>query len=61
MDVRCDQCNSEYEFDEARIPPDGLPVKCSSCSHVFRVYKPGAVDRIKIVGEIVDAYNARQG
>ncbi|MFC1610166.1 tetratricopeptide repeat protein, partial [Myxococcota bacterium] len=31
---------SEYEFDESRIPADGLPVKCSTCGHVFKVYSP---------------------
>ncbi len=40
MDVRCESCNSEYEFDGARIPSAGLPVKCSTCGHVFRVYPP---------------------
>ncbi len=40
MDVRCEKCNSEYEFDASRIPPEGLPVKCSSCGHVFRVGAP---------------------
>ncbi len=37
MDVRCDKCSTVYDFDEARIPPAGLPVKCSSCGNVFRV------------------------
>lgn len=39
MDVRCPQCDSTYELDVSQIPKDSARVKCSSCSHVFRVYK----------------------
>lgn len=39
MDVQCDKCSTEYEFDASRIPPQGLPVKCSSCAHVFTVHQ----------------------
>ncbi len=42
MDVRCQRCSTEYDFDEARIPPQGLAVKCSSCGNVFRVYRGNA-------------------
>ncbi|MEE8410171.1 MAG: zinc-ribbon domain-containing protein, partial [Myxococcota bacterium] len=42
MDVQCDHCNSEYEFDDGRIPDTGLSVKCSTCGHVFRVFRAGA-------------------
>jgi predicted Zn finger-like uncharacterized protein len=42
MDVRCDKCSTVYDFDEARIPVAGLPVKCSSCATVFRVYRSAA-------------------
>jgi predicted Zn finger-like uncharacterized protein len=39
MDVTCPRCGTEYEFEEARVPADGVTVKCTSCSHVFRVKK----------------------
>lgn len=39
MDVACPRCATEYEFDEARIPSDGVTVKCTQCSHVFRIKK----------------------
>jgi predicted Zn finger-like uncharacterized protein len=39
MDVRCDRCSTTYDFDEARIPAEGLAVKCSSCGHVFRAFR----------------------
>ncbi len=39
MDVACPRCSTEYEFDETRIPVDGVTVKCTQCSHVFRIKK----------------------
>ncbi len=39
MDVSCPRCQTEYEFDEARITEDGVTVKCTECGHVFRVRK----------------------
>lgn len=40
MDVRCDKCGTEYEFDEARVGDNGVTVKCTNCQHVFRVRRP---------------------
>lgn len=37
MDVTCDRCKAEYEFDEALLGERGTTVKCSACGHVFRV------------------------
>ncbi|MBL9037183.1 MAG: zinc-ribbon domain-containing protein [Archangium sp.] len=44
MDVRCPRCQAEYDFDEARIPDDGLTVKCVQCNHVFRVKRREATE-----------------
>ncbi len=41
MDVRCPNCQTEYELDESRLKPAGVTVKCASCEHVFRVRKRG--------------------
>jgi predicted Zn finger-like uncharacterized protein len=44
MDVRCDRCNTEYEFEDDKITDAGVTVKCTSCGHVFKVKKrPGIV------------------
>jgi predicted Zn finger-like uncharacterized protein len=40
MDVTCDRCKAEYEFDEALLGEKGTTVKCSACGHVFRVMPP---------------------
>lgn len=37
MVVRCDQCQSEYELDEARLHSNEATVKCTACGHLFRV------------------------
>lgn len=40
MDVRCERCGTEYEFDDARVTPAGVAVKCTECNHVFRIRRP---------------------
>lgn len=40
MDVRCDKCGTEYEFDENRIGANGVTVKCTACGFVFKVRRP---------------------
>ncbi len=40
MDVTCDRCSTRYEFDEALVSTRGTTVKCTSCEHQFRVYRP---------------------
>ena len=41
MDVRCRQCGTEYELDDARVGSTGTTVKCSTCAHVFKVMPSG--------------------
>lgn len=41
MDVTCDKCRTEYEFDDSLISESGTTVKCTNCGHLFRIYKPG--------------------
>lgn len=45
MDVTCDRCGTDYEFEEALVSTRGTTVKCTQCGHLFKVYKPtGASD-----------------
>lgn len=37
MDVRCERCKTLYELDEGRVSDSGTAVRCTTCSHVFRV------------------------
>jgi predicted Zn finger-like uncharacterized protein len=38
MDVTCERCGTEYEFDETLLSGRGTSVKCTNCGHVFKVY-----------------------
>ena len=40
MDVRCEQCGTEYEFDQNRVGHQGVTVKCTQCGSVFKVHRP---------------------
>ncbi|MGC4087561.1 MAG: zinc-ribbon domain-containing protein [Polyangiaceae bacterium] len=38
MDVRCNRCATEYEFDDALISERGTTVKCTNCGFQFKVF-----------------------
>ena len=40
MRVQCPSCGVRYKLDDSKVGDAGLRVKCSKCSHVFRVEKP---------------------
>jgi predicted Zn finger-like uncharacterized protein len=42
MDVTCERCGTEYEFDETLVAARGTTVKCTNCGHLFKVFRPGA-------------------
>ena len=44
MDVTCERCGTEYEFDETLVSDRGTTVKCTHCGHLFKVFRPGAGD-----------------
>src|SRR5690242_4112839 len=57
MDVRCDRCKTEYEFDDARITEAGVTVKCTTCGHVFKVKKKALVVTVPVKpGEMEQAH-----
>lgn len=39
MDVRCENCGTEYELDESKLKTGGVTVKCASCGHMFKIRK----------------------
>ncbi len=41
MDVTCERCHTEYEFDDALVSEQGTSVRCTQCGHKFRVKKEG--------------------
>ena len=40
MNVLCERCQTEYEFDDALVSERGTTVKCTSCGHQFRIFRP---------------------
>src|SRR5690606_14515439 len=43
MDVSCSRCGTEYEFDDALVSDRGTTVKCTNCSHQFKVHPSGGM------------------
>lgn len=42
MDVVCDRCKTEYEFDDALVSERGTTVKCTNCGHQFKIFRAAA-------------------
>lgn len=42
MDVQCERCKTEYEFDDALVSGRGTTVRCTNCGHQFKVRKQEA-------------------
>ena len=40
MDVTCEKCQTEYEFDDALVSEIGTSVRCTQCGHRFKVRRP---------------------
>jgi predicted Zn finger-like uncharacterized protein len=54
VDVRCERCNTEYEFDDALVSGRGTTVKCTNCGHKFKIRRK--------TGDITeDFWNVRTG
>lgn len=51
MDVRCDRCKTEYEFEDAKITEAGVTVKCTNCGHVFKVKKRAVLVTLPVSSE----------
>ena len=52
MDVRCEQCGTEYEFDDAKVTDAGIAVKCTHCGFLFRVTRHAVtVDERPVIAE----------
>jgi predicted Zn finger-like uncharacterized protein len=41
MILTCPACDTRYQADEAKFPPDGRMVRCAKCGHVW--HQPGPV------------------
>ncbi len=48
MDVRCERCQTEYDFDDALVSDRGTTVKCTNCGHQFKVFPVAGAGRPEI-------------
>jgi predicted Zn finger-like uncharacterized protein len=64
MDVTCERCHAEYEFDDALVGARGTMVRCTECDATFRVAAPGrGSDHFRVVspgGAVKDYENLRE-
>jgi predicted Zn finger-like uncharacterized protein len=42
MILTCPQCDTRYQADEAKFPPDGRSVRCAKCGNVWHQAAPAA-------------------
>ncbi|RZV51567.1 MAG: hypothetical protein EX268_14255, partial [Deltaproteobacteria bacterium] len=62
MDVTCERCATEYEFDETLLSGRGTSVKCTNCGYIFKVYPMSSADsdrttsvwRLKLEDDSID-------
>jgi predicted Zn finger-like uncharacterized protein len=40
--VTCEQCATQFQLDDARVPAGGVRVRCSRCKHAFFIEPPSA-------------------
>jgi len=52
MVITCENCKSKFKLDDALIKDSGSKVRCSSCRHVFTVYKPAPVEDARSASEL---------
>lgn len=56
MEVQCDRCKTEYDFDDALVSERGTTVRCTNCGFQFRVRRsltPAPGDVVDVVDEWV--------
>ncbi|HEX4446376.1 MAG TPA: zinc-ribbon domain-containing protein, partial [Polyangiaceae bacterium] len=44
MDVQCERCKTEYEFDDALVSGRGTTVRCTTCGYQFKVRRAEGTD-----------------
>ena len=53
MIVTCEECSTQFQLDDSKVPARGIRVRCSRCKHAFLVQPPGLSpsDRIQQAAE----------
>ncbi len=53
MVVTCPKCSTSYEFDETLVGPKGTVVRCTQCSHMFKIFADESDDSLSKAGWMV--------
>lgn len=48
MIVTCERCATQFQLDDARVPDEGVRVRCSRCKYAFQVMRPGMSEAQRI-------------
>ncbi len=52
MIVKCDNCQTQYQVDDSKIPATGMAVKCSKCHNLFvvrpEILEPQAIEAVDV-------------
>ena len=40
MIITCEQCSTQFQLDDSRVPAQGVRVRCSRCRHAFFAKPP---------------------
>src|SRR5260221_5993016 len=43
MEITCNRCKTEYDFDDALVSERGTTVRCTNCGEQFKVYRSDKV------------------
>jgi predicted Zn finger-like uncharacterized protein len=46
MIVKCEQCQTRFKIPDEKVTDKGVKVRCTKCSHTFRVTRESAVDAV---------------
>lgn len=61
MTVECPSCASTFPVDPAKVPEGGVNARCTVCSDVFRVERPGEEVETQATGPVHDGSPEPQG
>ncbi len=53
MVVTCPKCSTSYEFDDTLVGPKGTVVRCTQCSHMFKIFADESDDALEHAGWMI--------
>ena len=59
MVVTCPKCSTGYEFDETLIGSKGTVVRCTQCSHMFKIFADESDTSLEHAGWMIRKTNGK--